>query len=252
MNPKSKISRIFILGGLGLALTIFITRPVFSQDATKTNGEKKVTIVAKIIEDKDGKKKVFDTTITLNRGLKPGEEEEMLKNLKLRYKDLGDEMKEMEMQLSEMDLPDSGMMDSIHRFTVRCLRDCNKMGFGHCNKQMLPYGFNYDFDFDMPDFSDFQPPMIREFNDERGGGQTLNDVLGDISMDNVKSYSVKETKDGKKIIIELKKDPIVEHHQEVIIMRAPGYQRGHGHDAQPQIRKKIIIKSGDDDDGEKL
>jgi hypothetical protein len=250
MKPKSKISRIFILAGLGLALTIFVTRPAYSQDTTKVKGEKKVTIVAKIIEDKDGKKQVFDTTITLNREFKPGEHQRMMKDLEIRFKDMDDQMKELEIELSDMNLPDSGMMDSIHRFAQKCIRDCKNMGFGHCNKYMFPHGFNYDFDFDMPDLPDFPPRMIREFNDQEE--QTLNDVLGDIPMDNVISYSVKETKEGKKITIEVKDVPVVRHHREVIILREPGNARGRIHDGNPQMKKRIIIRSGDDGEGEEL
>jgi type III secretory pathway component EscR len=67
MISKTYFRDILTVVGLAIVLTIFLTRPVFSQDTTKMKGDKKVRIVAKIVEDKNGKRQEFDTTINLDR-----------------------------------------------------------------------------------------------------------------------------------------------------------------------------------------
>jgi hypothetical protein len=265
MNRTSFLSRIFLFPCMAMALTIFMARPGYSQDTTKTTGGKKIRIVAKVIEDKDGKKHEFDTTITINRRLKPGEKQEMMKSLEMRFKDLDDQMKELEIQLSEMRLPDSGMMDSVQRFTEKFFRDGSCKEIFRYRNQLRPHIFNYDFDFDIPELPDMPQQGFLEFHGEdepgsfnkrvapmiREEGQKLNDIMGDIPMDLVKSYSIRETKNGKKITIELKNEPVIEHRREVIILREPGHMKRHDRGMNPQMRKRIIIKSGEGEEKEK-
>ncbi len=258
MITKTHFRDILTIIGLSIVLTIFITRPGFSQDTTKTKGDKKVRIVAKIITDKDGKTQEFDTTINLNRDLKPGEEKEMIKNFELRVKDLGDEMKNLEVELNEIKLPDSGMMDSVQQLTERALRLSGGHG-RHFRHNFAPRAFNYDYNFSIPDIPDTPRPFIEEFDDEttpgmidteihgmlRGKGESLNDLLGNIPMDRVKSYSIKDTKNGKRITIELNDEPIIEHQREVIIMRSPRPDGRHRQGPQHHMQKRIIIRQGD-------
>ena len=247
--------------GIAVALVIFITRPGYSHNQQKdsTKGEKKYRITAKIIEDKDGKKQEFDTTINLNHPIDPREEKEMMKEFEHRFRDIGDQMKDLEEEMHASSLPDSGMMDSVRNYTQHFMKSWKGPGKFHL-RHMDPDKFDYDFDFSLPEPPEPpMPPSMKEFDDKdlhkifdyreinpsRRDRQTLNDVIGDIPMDNVKSYSIRETKDGKRITIELKKDPIIERHENVIILREPG-NRGH-RDGSPrhEIRKRIIIKSGD-------
>jgi hypothetical protein len=265
MISKTYFRDILITVGLSIALTIFITRPGFSQDTTKMKGDKKVTIVAKIVEDKNGKKQEFDTTINLNRKLKPGEEEGMMKEFKMRMKELEDRMKDLESELNEMKLPDSGMMDSAQRHIERVFRDWEEPGNFHFRHNFNPREFNFNYDFDFPEHGEFPQRLLREYKYENGHGifndehqgrvngkdESLNDLLGEIPIDQVKSYSIKDTKDGKRIVIELNKEPLIVHHRDVIILRSPGPERMYRKDYKPQMKKKEIINNGDKDKGEK-
>jgi hypothetical protein len=206
MISKTYFRDILTVVGLAIVLTIFLTRSGFSQDTTKMKGDKKVRIVAKIIEDKNGKREEFDTTINLDRRLKPGEAEDMMKDFKMRMKDLDD-----------------------HNFN--------------------PREFNFDYNFDFPERGEIPQRLLREFGNEND--RSLNDVLGDIPMDQVKSYSIQDTKDGKRIVIELNKEPLTRHHKEVIILRSPRPENTYKRDYdKPQMKKKVIINNGDEDEEE--
>jgi hypothetical protein len=260
MTTKLHLKDALTVLGMSALLTIFITHPGHAQDTTKTKGDKKVRIVAKVITDNNGKKQEFDTTINLDRRLKPGEEEEMMKQFEMKFRDLGDQMKELEVEMNDMKLPDSAQLDSSLQLAGRMFRH-RGMPDLHFNRNFHPRAFNYDFNFELPEMPDIPQPLIEEFNDEdfpgqgeeqhemlNGRGQSLNDLLGDIPMDRVKSYSIKDTKNGKKIVIELNKEPFIQNHRNVIIMRSPrpegryNQDRGQG---RPHIRKRIIIHQGD-------
>jgi hypothetical protein len=257
MISKTHFRDILTVIGLSIVLTIFITHQGFSQDTTKTKGDKKIRIVAKIIEDKNGKRQEFDTTINLDRKLKPGEEREMMKEFEMRFRDLGEQMKDLEVEMNEMRLPDSGMMDSARHYTERIFRHRGGPGNMHFRRNFSPRAFNFDYNFEMPDMPDIPQPLIEEFNDENapempdmnqimhpGDGGSLNDLLGDIPMDRVKSYSIKDTKNGKKIVIELNNEPFIENHKNVIIIRSHRPEGRHGEGQRHQMQKRIIIREG--------
>jgi hypothetical protein len=255
MISNTHFRDILTIFGLSIALTIFITRPGFSQDTTKMKGDKKVRIVAKIVEDKNGKREEFDTTINLDRRM-PGEEKEMMKDFEMRFKDLGEQMKELEVEMNEMRLPDSGMMDSVQRLTERAFRFHGGPGNMHFRHNLNPRAFDFDYNFEMPEFNESPQKFLREFKDEndhemfnqenrrmgKGKDESLNDILGNIPLDRVKSYSIKDTKDGKRIVIELNNEPFIEHHRDVIIIRSPRPEGRPGQDPRHQMRKRVIIK----------
>ncbi len=268
MINKTYLRDILTVVGLSILFTILISRPVFPQDTTKMKGDKKVRIIAKIVEDSNGKNQEFDTTINMDRKLKPGEEQELMKSFRMRMKDLDEQMKDLEAEFNNMSFPDSSMIDSARRFADRALRNWKGHGDFRFNHNLIPREFNYDYHFDVPDFDEPPQKFLKEFKDENGRGdlneeyqyrskgedKSLNDLLGDIPMDKVKRYSIQDTKDGKRIVIELKKDPFIERHRDVIIIRTPRPENLNRQD-NPQIRKKVIIKEGnqkDDDDQDNL
>jgi len=257
MIRKTNFRDILTIFGLSIALTVFITRTGFSQDTTKTKGDKKIKMVTRVVEDKNGKRLVFDTTINLDRRLKPGKEKQMMREFEIRFNDLDDQMKDLEVELNEMRLPDSGMMDSVQKLTERAFRFRGGPGNFHFRRNFSPRAFNYNYNFDMPELPERPQPLIEEFNDEntpgewneetrrmfKGKGESLNDLLGDIPMNNVRSYSIRDTKNGKRITIELNNEPLIEHQREVIIMRSPRPEMRHRQGQRHQMQKRIIIKN---------
>jgi hypothetical protein len=70
------------------------------------------------------------------------------------------------------------------------------------------------------------------FNVPDNDEPTLSDVLGDIPMSRVNSYSIKDRKNGKRIIIDIDDAPLVEKQERVVYLKnAPG-----------KSGSKIIIK----------
>jgi hypothetical protein len=250
MTNKTFFKDGLILIGLSAVMTIFITYKGFSQDSTKSKGEKGVLIIKKILDDQNGNRKEIDTTINLDPSMKPGDEQKIIDDFEKKLNDETGMMQKLQVELNEMKIPDSGFMDSIQGLTDKAMKMHRFMGSHFRNS---PRAFNYSYNFDMPEMD--QSPQIEEFEDNNPHSriihdrfnrseeknQSLNDLLGDIPMDMVKSYSIKETKTGKKITIELKNGPIIENHTKVIIMRDP---RPHGRPGQaprPQMRRKVII-----------
>lgn len=273
---KTYLRDILLVIGISVIMTGLITSRVFSQDTTKMKRDKKVRIVAKIVEDNNGKRQEFDTTINLDRKLKPGEEHDIMKSFRMRMKDLDDQMKELDNQMkdlesafNDMKLPDSGMMDSVQRHLEKAFRRWGGTGNFHFRHDLNPWSNNYDYNFDFPEFDRHPQRFLKEFGggngheklgDEyqyrsKGEDKSLNDLLGDIPMDKVKSYTITDTKDGKRIVIELSKEPFIGQHREVIIIHPPRSGSFYREGQRPQIRKKVIIKEGsqkDDDDQDDL
>jgi hypothetical protein len=161
------------------------------------------------------------------------------------------------------DLPDSAMTDSVRREIDRV------MELGHGGKcgvyrfHDMPHGYSFDFDMpDMPDCPNLEemrefgidaempeefmsgnwnmpgpPPMMMR---QPRGGQTLNDLLGDIPMERVKNYTIKDTKNGKRIIIDIDNAPFFEKKRDrVVIIRGDG--RGKGDGQRQKKRVKVIV-----------
>ncbi|MEI7896055.1 MAG: hypothetical protein WCJ26_03390, partial [bacterium] len=74
-----------------------------------------------------------------------------------------------------------------------------------------------------------------------GSGQTLNDLLGEIPMERVTSYSIKDHKNGKRIVIDLSDAPMFENQPRVVVIQAPGMrQHGRNH-GERQV--KVIVNT---------
>jgi hypothetical protein len=266
---KTYLRDVLLVIGISVIMTSLITSRVFSQDTTKSTGTRHIKIVAKVIEDKNGKKEEFDTTINLDRKLNRGEEFDMMKNFRMRMKDLEEEMKDLEAELNELKLPDSAKMDSAQKYIEREFRRGSGPGSYRFRNNFDPRAFSHDFNFDFPEFTRPWGWGFRDFGDEndherlnerhqgnlQGDNRSLKDILGDIPMVKVKSYTIQDTKDGKRIIIELNNKPVMGRDREEIIIHYPGPGRYYRHDYRPRIRKKVIIKRGDskdDDDNDDL
>ena len=77
-------------------------------------------------------------------------------------------------------------------------------------------------------------------------GESLSDVLGDIPMSSVKSYKIRDTKYGKKMVIEVNDDFPMHHSEDVIVISRPRAPRIRVE--RPDIRYKYIIQKESDED----
>ena len=217
--------------GIALLLTIFITRPAFSQEQAKKEQHKK--IIMKIVTDDNGKTTIIDTT---------------------------------------MEMPDSAMSDSV-RAEIEKVIEMNHHGkHSRMKIHKMPEGFSYDFEMpclpdcpmNMETMEDFDlegmvPGMDQEdFMWDRSApgpdcrvmrsgnhGQTLSDILGDIPMDRVVGYTIKDRKNGKRITIDLNDGPMFERQDRVIVIREPARMHRNMNRGDRQV--KVIMNAEDDD-----
>jgi hypothetical protein len=239
---------------------IFITgtsRKLKGQDTIKAS-EGKAVIKMKVSTGKDGKTITIDTVFSFSDNKGKEACEKAMKEFELRLKDAEDMMKEIELQIDVSDI--EGKMDSLKKKIIimsdegeiPCFRWHDKKG-----------GFDYDYDFDVPDLKDFPkvpctPDILDDFMwygrypehgvrviSPRGDGQTLSDIIGDIPMERVKSYSIKDRKGGKRIVIEIEDAPLM-HERNVIIMRSHGERPSSGVIVKPKKEVEVIIKEGEE------
>ena len=207
-----------------IALTVIILTVLAAMISFSASGQdtvkpkKQARIKIKIVDDKNGKVKNIDTTFTLSGIPDDKEIRAYVKGLRDEMKDMKDEMREMQVYV---DIPDSldKEMDSLNAH-VFVFGDRPDMGMNHFRKHFRDYGEGFDFNFDYPlppcppdipdimDISPFDDGHMRVFR-HNDNEQTLGDLIGDIPMSQVKSYSIKETKNGKKIVIELNNEPLI-------------------------------------------
>jgi hypothetical protein len=210
METKSVKLKIAMFG-MATMMAIFITRPAVSQETAKTESHKK--IVMKIISDDNGKITVTDTTMVMT---------------------------------------DSSMVDSIEQEMVKVVKIGKGGKHARVRYHNMPQAYNFDFDvpcppdcqMDLDELEGFDPEEMSRVRDmeerlrdcrgfgsewfnmqSHGKGQTLNDLLGEIPMDRVVSYSIKDRKNGKRIIIDLNDAPMFERQEKIVIIREPGSKK---------------------------
>jgi hypothetical protein len=232
MKKTHKVKNIFLDGLITCMITFSMSTVVIGQDTVKTTSQKSV-VRLKINKDENGKTTVIDTTFALTTKCHK-ELKAYLNKHRDDLDDLGEELENIEVMVDIPDLPDSLMTDSV----IKQLRiigkdfkvpDCLKW---HNRSQ------GYDFEYEDPCTSGISPPFcmpgcknierdccpdnnLRSFQYE-SKLPTLSDILGDIPMDRVKSYSIKDKKNGKRIIIDLNDGPMIEKQDRVIIIREQG------------------------------
>jgi hypothetical protein len=249
MKTYAYLKEILMVIGLALLLTIFITKPIHAQDTVKKG--QTTTVKMKIIKNENGKETVFDTSFTTNSSMNREELKEMMSGMEDDMKGMKDDMKEFTINLNEMELPDSGMMDSIRKITDRVIVMSRNFKAPHARGHNNPHAYNYDFDYDfdlpVPPEPPIPPSIPGEFHkymnrnwNWNSKGQTLSDVIGDIPMDRVKNYSIKDRKNGKRIVIDVEDSPLLAPVQErVVVIR--DHDRNNAPGAERKKVEKIII-----------
>lgn len=227
-NPiKFKIALIF---GFATLLALFVIKPGFSQGTAKKESHKK--IVMTIVSDGSGKMTLIDTT---------------------------------------MEISDTSMVDSIQQ-EIEKVMVINKNGkHARFKVNNMPQGFNYNFEMpskpecpmdleelegidcegmdmgrDMEDCicDKMMPGMGRMVMRSGGNNRTLSDLLGNIPMDRVVSYSIKDRKNGKRIIIDLNDANLFESQDRVIVLSGSGKMQ-HKKDHTGN-RVKVYVNTDDD------
>ncbi|HNW72828.1 MAG TPA: hypothetical protein PKN44_04320 [Bacteroidales bacterium] len=245
----------FFVTAVATILVIFITKPGRTQDTGSDSSKKESTIHLKIVKDDDGKTTTIDTTITYNSPLDREEIRELVHKLK------GD-MKAMKMNMKkegyniDLELENLENLDSLENDMDNIIVLKNKGKGGNVRIHRFPQGFNYDYDFECPELPELPEwespegfrfdcpvpcPDHRILNFSRGERGSLNELLGDIPMDRVKSYSIKDRKNGKRIVIDLEDGPFpVVRDRMVIVREKPQQMKQRNRGGEKNVR--VIVR----------
>ncbi|TSA27371.1 MAG: hypothetical protein D4R67_06170 [Bacteroidetes bacterium] len=185
---------------------IFILPPkASSQDTLKEKPGKMISV--KIDMDENGESFAIDTTFVIDENFDMEAFEEAMEQYQGQMKDFEKLMQEMQINLSEKE------MQQVQEKVGRSLRDAYRVmprERGQWRWACQPEHLEH---FCLPEHMQFipEPPECRGMVRFRSGnkGETLSDVLGDIPMRAVKSYKVKEIKNGKRITIEVSDDALL-------------------------------------------
>jgi hypothetical protein len=258
MKKYQSFVRILLCALITGTLASVLSFPASAQDSTKTVSKKGI-VVLKIKKEDNGKTTVIDTTFTITNPSGQMAFEDYMKKHEEELGKLGEELENIEVLVDIPDFPDSMVSDSVIKQLKFIGKDFSCPRHRWHGK---PEGFDYEFnnpcppDVSFPPFhgyDDFEEEFLSD-HDMRvfrydNQKQTLSDIIGDIPMDRVKSYSIKDTKHGKRIIVDIEDGPLIEKKDRVIIIREPGksvHKKDHS-----GSQMKVIIKSDDDRQTEK-
>lgn len=199
--------------GIAILMTIFLTRPAKGQDTPKK--ENKTTVKVKIIKDENGKETIIDTTFT-TPDFDSKELEEVVEQFQEGMKEADNELDHAHQMYFSMEFPDSAFKDSLHKIKDKVIVLKKGLKDKCVTIRRFPHGYNFEYDIPCPPECPRHSRNIERFDwsenpsfSEKGifrlreHSQTLNDILGDIPMDKVKNYSIKNTKYGKRIVIDI-------------------------------------------------
>jgi hypothetical protein len=237
-----------------VVLAIFVTRPASAQEKAKADGKKTVKI--KITKEDNGKTTVIDTVFYADSPLDAKEMQAVMQKAENEMKEAHKQMKQMRFEIAlssddsasagsegkrimkvysfggDEDSPEGDGGEFNYSFNVPCHPECMEMQ--ECMEQMNWEGAGNKMQFMHPGSQ----------------GSTLSDLLGDIPMERVKSYSIKDRKNGKRIIIDIDDAPLMEKQDRMIYIQGnPPHQSA----AHVQMRKvprevKVIVNTDDEKD----
>ena len=231
---------------LTLMMALVFAAAVFAQDTVPDKKRK----VIKLRVESDGDNEIIsvDTTIVIDENFNEQAFQTYMSNFKDKMKNMElhlqgleleeDQLKEMEQALQEMEIHLEGvnfgnedLENLIHVYEHP--KAPYHMGFysDHPRSQ----GYNW--------FSDCHGKDFMKCKSKKG--ESLSDVLGDIPMSAVKSYKIRDTKYGKKIVIEVNDDFPILHSEDLIVISRPSPPRMHV--KKPKFHREIIIERDSDE-----
>ena len=249
MNLPTFMKKNQMIAGCLTLLAVFILRPAIAQE--KKESDSKSTVKLKVITEKNGETNVFDTTLISEDNIITQKEVEVLmKNMQDEMEEFSDQMREYQF-IFDPGSPDTLLPDSVRKEMKKAWRMLPGKGR---EGMRFPRGRAYQFDFPcMPDCPG-SPEMAQRFRWESGmpgsaiqrrmqREETLSDLIGEIPLDQVKQYSIKERKGGKRIIIDVDDAPVVVQRDRIIYREGvPMKIRDRYMKRQPK-EVKVIIKA---------
>ena len=184
-----------LFAALSFILSFFLAETITAQDSLVKKPQKVIKVTVNTGDDDETI--TIDTTFIIDDQVSKEAFEEAMAEYEEQMENLEKEFQEIEVNVdgfnwSSKDIPrlmkvfESGKMPR-HMDCVRVNPSLKEMSWlSNCREPRIGV------------------PHVRMI--DRNRGETLSDVLGDIPMSAVKSYKIKETRNGKKIIIEVDDD----------------------------------------------
>ncbi|MFH1297594.1 MAG: hypothetical protein ABIJ04_10015 [Bacteroidota bacterium] len=167
---------------LVVGMTTFISGSLLAQD-TVTSKSRKV-IKVKVDTDENGESFTIDTSFIIDEHFSMEQFHDAMKDYEVQMKEMGNCLQE-----AYRDMPGKRKFQRSFRHPrlLEYLREP-----GHIQFSRMPH------------------ECCKTVHVNPGKkGESLSDVLGDIPMSAVKSYKIRETKNGKRITIEISDDPLL-------------------------------------------
>lgn len=245
MKKVFLIARPIVISILVIAMTSLFSGALFAQDTLAKKPQKVIKI--KVDTDKDGKSVTIDTTIIIDENFDMEKFHQAMKEYEAQMKDYEKCMHEMEIELNgeemeeamkevELSLRDVySDMPQVKTF-VRCPRESRYFEQLGKRGDMHFYGRPADCHKTVR----ISPPKR---------GESLSDVLGDIPMSSVINYKIKETKNGKRITIEVSDDVLFDSDEDIIIWQGDVAPPPPPPPPPPKLKKEVLIeKEGENEE----
>lgn len=198
--------QMFVLKPISLAIllvgvTFLLAGNLVAQDTVPAKQQKVIKI--KVDKDGDGESVSIDTTFVIENDFDMQQFEKAMKEYEIQMVELGKNMKELEIEI------DSEEMEKAMQEAHTALRGIYAERPHRGQFQRGPRGDRHFFD------RSGCCQTYRIHSPKRG--ETLSDVLGHIPMSAVTNYKVKETKNGKRITIEVSDDALMDVDEDILI-----------------------------------
>jgi len=228
MKNYIDIKDIAIIIVILMILAVIYSGSARAQDTTAVKKAEKEVIVLKLKKDADGKSIDIDTTFTISNQEQMNAFREYMKQFNKEMDRYHDDMKSLRLEMDLNGLDDFAFSsDSLADSALQRLIITNRKAIRpHVRIQRSPRSYYYDFDVPCPPEPPLPPDLpAMEWYDKpdkimRIGpkGNTLDELLGPIPMERVKSYQIKERKGGKRIIIDVDDAPVMPREGKKIII----------------------------------
>lgn len=230
MKCSSLMKFVVVFSGITILSFLLPIRPVVAQE--KSQGDPKSTIKLKIVNDKNGAVTVLDTAFTVDKVLGQEDMDQILRDMKVNMEmeldALAKNREEMHVNL-ELEIRDSLLSDSLGREIERVVVLSPERKI-YRTKGPREFRFNFpcipDFhgspdgpaDFEWNQGFPFDGEQIRKYIEQQ---KTFSDIVGDIPLERIKSYSIKDRKGGKRIIIDVEDCPVIRGQERIIYRDFP-------------------------------
>ncbi|MBN1199434.1 MAG: hypothetical protein JXA23_08800 [Bacteroidales bacterium] len=214
-----------------------------AQDTLAKKPHKVIKI--KVDSDEGGESFTIDTTFVIDNDLDMAKFQKAMQKYEMKMQDMENYLEELELELDGEEM-EKAIQEAQFEIQKACLHSPRmRYHYRTANEPRYYEQYGRRGNWKFAGQSDLVRDPVRIVAPKRG--ETLSDVLGDIPMNAVTSYKIKETKNGKRITIEVSDDAIFNHDENIIIWKQgdevfPPPPPPPPPPTQPQLKKEVFIE----------